>query len=294
MQKPIKFFLSLLCLPGLVSCDSDNVSWDKGNGMKVMMTDTFQLYNQTNAFSAIGLPTNADDIIYRIEHGENVLFAFTQEDCPSCESLMKNAGHRLWETKYRISYIDKDTKEAAEKISKYAVDNGLERTLAHPISGSTPSMYVMSKERIVELIYGSNSNDEKVITAALREHVTKSNVHHYRVNAWGSSLNRYDASLEGFTYVLSEASKDDFYTNVFPIVSESDKRFNIIELYASDKDSVYLAELRGYAGMDDVEGKLLYVDVADTSKNKSENTIDIIHDVESYLKTHYANSSSSL
>ena len=245
----------------------------------------------SNHFSAIGLPTSAEEIIYRVEHGENVIFAFAKDDCPSCESFVDNAGRQLWTTKYRISYIDKDTKEAAETISKYAVDNGLDRTLSHPISGGTPSMYIMSKERIVELIYGSNKDDYKVLATALREYVTAGNVCYSRLGAWYSSFIGYKTDIEGPTYVLNEASKDDFYTNVFPIVSKSDKKFNIIELENSDEGSSHLGVLCQFAGTEEVEGKLLDVDIADTSKNEYDNTITVIDDVQSYLNENYASSS---
>ena len=43
--------------------------------------------------------------------------------------------------------------------------------------------------------------------------------------------------------------------------------------------------LRGYTGTNDLEGKLLYVDLADKS------TITIIDDAQSYLKENYVSSS---
>ena len=141
MQKPIKFFLSLVCLPSLFSCNFDDASGDNPNAMEVMMSNSVQVFDKNStSLRSIAEPEYAEEIIYRAEHGENVLFAFSQEDCSSCESFMKNAGNRLWQTKYRIALIGKEIKEEAAKISKYVADNELERMIAHPIGGGTPSL----------------------------------------------------------------------------------------------------------------------------------------------------------
>lgn len=287
MQKPIKFFLSLLCLPGLCSCILDEAFGDHPNAMEVMMSNSVQVFDKdSTSLRSIAEPESAEEIIYRAEHGENVLFAFSQEDCSSCERFMKNAGNRLWQTKYRITLIGKEIKEEAAKISKYVVDNELERMLAHPISGGTPSLYIMNNEKIVELVYGSNKDDDKIVATALKEYVKVGNVYHSDVSGWYSSFSRHDALIEGPTYVLSEASKDDFYANVFPIVSKSDKKFNVIGVKSYDENSAGLNMLRGCTGTNDLEGKLLYIDLAD-----KENTITIIDDVQSYLKENYVSSS---
>jgi hypothetical protein len=254
--------------------------------MEVMMSNSVQDFdNDSTSLRSIAEPESAEEIIYRAEHGENVLFAFSQEDCSSCESFMKNVGKRLWETKYRISLIGKEIKEEAAKISKYVADNELERMLAHPINGGTPSLYIMNNEKIVELVYGSTKDDDKTVATALKEYVKKGNVYHSNLSAWYSSFSEHQTVVEGPTYVLSEASKDDFYTNVFPIVSESDKKFNVIEVKSYDENSSGLNMLRGYTGTYDLEGKLLYVDLADKS------TITIIDDAQSYLKENYVSSS---
>ena len=292
MQKHIKFFLSLVCLPNLFSCSFDDASGENPNGMEVMMSNSVQVFDKNStSLRSIAEPESAEEIIYRAEHGENVLFAFSQEDCSSCESFMKNVGKRLWETKYRISLIGKGIKEEAAKISKYVVDNELERMLAHPISGGTPSLYIMNNEKIVELVYGSNKDDDKIVAAALKEYVKGGNVYHSDLSAWYSSFSEHQTVIEGPTYVLSEASKDDFYTNVFPLVSKSDKKFNVIGLQPYDEGSNGLNALREHAGTNDIEGKLLNVHIADSWKGEKENTITVIDDVQSYLKENYVISS---
>ena len=292
MQKHIKFFLSLVCLPNLFSCSFDDASGENPNGMEVMMSNSVQVFDKNStSLRSIAEPESAEEIIYRAEHGENVLFAFSQEDCSSCESFMKNVGKRLWETKYRISLIGKGIKEEAAKISKYVVDNELERMLAHPISGGTPSLYIMNNEKIVELVYGSNKDDDKIVAAALKEYVKGGNVYHSDLSAWYSLFSEHQTVIEGPTYVLSEASKDDFYTNVFPLVSKSDKKFNVIGLQPYDEGSNGLNALREHAGTNDIEGKLLNVHIADSWKGEKENTITVIDDVQSYLKENYVISS---
>ncbi|MBR4274879.1 MAG: hypothetical protein IKQ34_02595 [Bacilli bacterium] len=264
----------------------DEAFSDHPNAMEIMMSNSVQVFDKdSTSLRSIAEPESAEEIIYRAEHGENVLFAFSQEDCSSCERFMKNAGNRLWQTKYRITLIGKEIKEEAAKISKYVVDNELERMLAHPISGGTPSLYIMNNEKIVELVYGSNKDDDKIVATALKEYVKGGNVYHSDVSGWYSSFSRHDALIEGPTYVLSEASKDDFYKNVFPIVSKSDKKFNVIGVKSYDENSAGLNMLRGCTGTNDLEGKLLYVDLADKS------TITIIDDVQSYLKENYVSSS---
>ena len=192
MQKHIKFFLSIVCLPSLFSCNFDETFGDNPNGMEVMMSNSVQVFdNDSTSLRSIAEPESAEEIIYRAEHGENVLFAFSQEDCSSCESFMKNVGKRLWETKYRISLIGKEIKEEAAKISKYVADNELERMLAHPINGGTPSLYIMNNEKIVELVYGSNKDDEKIVATALKEYVKKGNVYHSDLSDWYSSFSEH-------------------------------------------------------------------------------------------------------
>ena len=292
MQKHIKFFLSIVCLPSLFSCNFDETFGDNPNGMEVMMSNSVQDFdNDSTSLRSIAEPESAEEIIYRAEHGENVLFAFSQEDCSSCESFMKNAGNRLWQTKYRISLIGKEIKEEAAKISKYVADNELERMLAHPINGGTPSLYIMNNEKIVELVYGSNKDDDKIVATALKEYVKKGNVYHSDLSAWYSSFSEHQTVIEGPTYVLSRSSKDDFYANVFPIVLKSDKKFNVIGLQPYDEGSNGINALREYAGTNDIEGKLLNVHIADSWKGENENTITIIDDVQSYLKENYVSSS---
>lgn len=290
MQKRVKLFLSLLCLPSLFSCNLDEVFANNTNAIEVMMSGTFQVYDATTpgSFKRVGLPTNAEDIIYRVEHGENVLFAFTKEGCSSCESFIENAGDYLWEKNYRISYIDTNTKEEAEKISNYAVEKGLERTISKPISGSTPSMYIMSKEKIVELIYGSTKNDKKVLATALKEYVKGSNVYHFKLNSWIARILSYEDIAKGPTYILSESYKDDFYTNLYPIVSKSEKKFNILELEDSDEGSFWLDMLYGYAKTEDVEGKLID---ASWERYGRVPTFTVTDDAKAYIKENYVSSS---
>ena len=292
MQKRIKFFLSLACLPSLFSCNFDDAFGENPNGMEVMMSNSVQVFdNDSTSLRSIAEPEYAEEIIYRAEHGENVLFAFSQEDCSSCESFMKNVGKRLWQTKYRITLIGKEIKEEAAKISKYVADNELERIISHPINGGTPSLYIMNNEKIVELVYGSTKDDDKTVATALKEYVKKGNVYHSNLSAWYSSFSEHQTVVEGPTYVLSEASKDDFYANVYPIVSKSDKKFNVIGLQPYDEGSSGLNMLRGYAGTNDIEGKLLNVHIANSWKGEKESTITIIDDVQSYLNENYVSSS---
>ena len=293
MQKRVKLVLSLLCLPSLFSCNLDEIFAENPNRMEVMMTIGSRYYTGevSTSYSAFGDPTNVEDIIYRVEHGENVIFVFTKEGCSSCESFLKNAGYYIWGKNYRISYIENNTKEAAEEISKYAVEKGLERTISRPIDGSTPSMYIMSKEKIVELIYGSTKNDQKVIATAFKEYVKECNVYHSTFTKWILPYYMYRDVVEGPTYVLGETSKDDFYTNIYPIVSKSDKKFNVLEISSNEEYSGDLQAFYKKVGTEDVEGKLLYVDIADTSKDEYENSITVIDDAETYLKENYVSSS---
>lgn len=295
MQKRVKFFLSLLCLPVLFSCGEGNLTSKNGNRMKVMLTlEHANCFKETyNSFSGIGDSTNAEDIIYRVEHGENVLFAFTKEDCSSCETFLQHTGQYIYRTHFRLSYIQGNTKEEADKISKYAVENKLERTLAHPISGGTPSMYIMSKERIVELIYGSNESDARKTATAFGEYLDDSNIHHSRLSRWSMLYKQYKQYLDikTPTYVLSEASKEDFYTNIYPIVSESNKRLNVLELTSGDYGSKTLKDLCEEAGTEDIEGKLFEITRIETESLEGGFKITIIDDAETYLKENYVSSS---
>ncbi|MBO4737187.1 MAG: hypothetical protein J5627_01945 [Bacilli bacterium] len=295
MQKPVKLFLSLLCLPVLFSCGKGGLPSNYDNRMEVMMTlEHASCFKEDYShFSGIGHATNAEDIIYRVENGENVLFAFTKEDCSSCEDFLKHAGRYIYRTHYRFSYIQDSTKEAADKISKYAVENKLERTLAHPISGGTPSMYIMSKERIVELIYGSNNNDEAKITTAFGEYLNDSNVHHSKLYRW-LMLAKQSVQVLGKnnpTYVLSETSKDDFYKNIYPIVSKSKKQFNVLEIGSEDYGSRDLENLYEEVGTEEIEGKLLKIERVDAESEEANTKISIIDDTEAYLKENYPSSS---
>ena len=294
MQKRIKLFLSLLCLPVLFSCDGGDLPANSGNKMAVMMTlEHAGCFKEScHTASGIGYSTNAEDIIYRIEHGENVLFAFTKEDCSACENFFKRAGRYLYRTDYMFYYIKENTKEEADKISKYAVENKLERTLIHPISGGTPSMYIMSKDRIVELAYGSAEDDEKRLTTAFKEYLAESNINFAYLGRWSmlyDHANKY-LSLETPTYVLSEETKDDFYENVYPIVVGNKKRFDVLALNSIDLRSYDYKNLCEEAGMDDITGKLFTITRIPTSE-EPDYKITIIDDAETYLKENYVSSS---
>ena len=290
MQKHIKLFLSLLCLPALFSCSEESFPPNDGNKMEVMMTlehqDMFSKLKGT--INGLGAPAKAEDIIYRVDHGENVLFAFISDDCSSCESFLGNTKDFFWSGAYRISYIDSDTKNAANVINQYAIQNGLERTLIHPLSGGTPSIYVMSKERIVELIYGSTDNDEKVLTTAFKEYVAESKVNYSRPYYFLSSTSK--EQLKAPAYILSENSKEDFYNNVYPIVSKNNKKnFNVIDV---SNDSTNLGKLREAAGTEDIEGKLFNVKrVMDENDEDYRLEMTLIDDAETYLKENYISSS---
>lgn len=281
MQKRVKLVISLLCLPSLFSCNLDEIFAKNTNAMEVMMTTHFSLFIPYEE-----APTTADDIIYRVEQGENVLFAFTKEDCSSCYDFMTNAAPYLGETHFWFSYIYSNHREEANKISEYAVEKGLERTISHPIDGGTPSIYIMSKERIVELIYGSTRNDRKVIATSLKEYVKEGNVYHSNLDRWKSLFYHGNEIIRGATYVLTESYKDDFYKNVYPIVIKSDKHFNVLELDGSYKEKSAFQTLCGLAGTEDVEGKLILV-----SWEEYEHTITVIDDAETYLKENYVSSS---
>lgn len=294
MQKRVKLFLSLLCLPVLFSCDGGDLPANSGNKMAVMMTlehaGCFKESYQTA--SGIGYATNAEDIIYRIEHGENVLFAFTKEDCSACENFFKRAGRYLYRTDYMFYYIKENTKEEADKISKYAVENKLERTLIHPISGGTPSMYIMSKDRIVELAYGSAEDDEKILTTAFKEYLTESNINFAYLSRWSMLYKQSHnyLSFETPTYVLSQETKDDFYETIYPIVSGNKKRFDVLALNSSDLSSKAYQNLCEEAGMDDITGKLFTITKIPTSE-ESNYKITIIEDAKTYLEENYVSSS---
>lgn len=281
MQKRVKLFLSLLCLPGLFSCNLDEVFAENPNRMEVMMTPGACMFCEGEES-----PSTAEDIIYRVEHGENVIFAFTKEDCSSCEEFKKNTQDYCIETQYRFSYINENHRQEANKISEYAVEKGLERTISRPIDGSTPSMYIMSKEKIVELIYGSTRNDKKVLATSLKEYVKESNVYHAGLDVWRYEFIQYHDSIKGPTYVMTEEYKDDFYENVYPIVSKSDKHFNVLELDGSYKEDSDFQTLCGLAGTEDVEGKLI-----DVYWEDYKHYIDVIDDTEAYLKENYVSSS---
>lgn len=281
MQKRIKLILSLLCLPSLFSCNLDEVFAESPNRMEVMMTPGLSLFDEYEES-----PSTAEDIIYRVEHGENVIFGFTKEDCSSCEQFQKNVEHYLNETHYRFSYINENHRQEANKISEYAVEKGLERTISRPIDGSTPSIYIMSKEKIVELIYGSTEKDRKVIATSLKEYVKEGNVYHTAIDAWVYEFILSHDTIKGPTYVMTEEYKDDFYENIYPIVSKSDKHFNILELSGSYKENPDFQRFCRIAETEDVEGKLLDVYFRDY-----EHTITIIDDAETYLKENYVSSS---
>ena len=282
MQKRVKLFLSLLCLPSLFSCNLDEVFAESPNRMEVMMTTGLGLFDDYEES-----PSTADDIIYRVEHGENVIFAFTKDDCSSCEQFEKNVRSYLRETHYRFSYINENHRQEANKISEYAVEKGLERTISRPIDGSTPSMYIMSKEKIVELIYGSTRNDKKVIATALKEYVKESNVYHTSVDGWGQDYLLGRDTVKGPTYVMTESYKDYFYENVYPTVSKSDKQFNVLELNGSYKEKSNFKMLCGFVETEDVEGKLIDIAYGEEIIIK----ITVIDDAETYLKENYFSSS---
>ena len=281
MQKRVKLVLSLLCLPSLFSCNLDEIFAENPNRMEVMMTTHSSLFILPEEPS-----TTADDIIYRVEQGENVLFAFTKEDCSSCYDFATNASSYLAETHFWFSYIYSNHREEANKISEYAVEKGLERTISHPIDGGTPSIYIMSKERIVELIYGSTRNDAKVIATSLKEYVKEGNVYHSNLDSWRYHFYQGNEIIRGATYVLTESYRDDFYQNVYPIVIKSDKHFNVLELTGSYKEKSAFQTLCGLAGTEDVEGKLI-----DVTYEDYEYGITVIDDTEAYLKENYVSSS---
>jgi len=290
MQKRFKLFFSLLCLPLLFGCENDALSANDGNKFQLMMTLEHDPYFKAdyNSYSGIGSRYTAEEIIERVDYGENVLFAFTKEDCPSCESFFKNAGKVIYDTNYRFAYISEDTKTAAEKISKYAIDNNLDRVLAHPISGATPSLYVMSKERIVELTYGSKNDDSKIVSVAFNEYLAKSNILYSGLFRWITLYRTMSgSSLLGNTYVLSKGKESEFYTNVYPRALASGKPLRVLNIGAYPKDSTEMQELYEYAATEDIEGKILDVHNVTTEEGDIEKAITVIDDVESFMEENY-------
>lgn len=294
MQKPFKFFFSLLCLPVLFGCQNVDIATNTGDKFQLMMTLEHNSYFKADytSFSGIGSSTKAEDIISRVDHGEDVLFAYTKEDCSSCESFLKNAGRYLYNTNYRFSYIKEDTKAAAETINNYVITNGIERVFSHPMSGGTPSLYVMSKKRIVELAYGSNNNDEKIVSTAFKEYLTGTNIMYSGLYKW-LMLHKINgnASTFGITYVLSKEKERDFYNNVYPLVLKSGKPFRVLNIGSYPKESKEMEELYGFAGKEDIEGKLFDVHNASTTPGEYEKVITVIDDVQSYLNENYVSSS---
>lgn len=299
MQKRLKLIAGLLCLPLLFGCDGRDITTNDGDKFHPMMNlrTTGPFKYDSNHFSGFGEKVSAQNIIDRVNYGEDVLFAFTKEDCSSCESFLKNAGKYIYFSHYRLSYIDEDHKAAAEKISKYAVDNHLDRVLAHPISGGTPSMYIMSKKRIVELVYGSKEGDEKIVTNAFNEYLAETKV--YRSELWEwlymseKSPSHFRTSI---SYVLGEESKEDFYSNIYPLLLESKKTICILDMTGSarkyDDD---LKTLYRYAGTEDIGGKIFEVSLTYSLNSEGEDeeqmAITIIDDAKSYIETNYASSS---
>ena len=299
MQKRIKFFLSLAFLPLLFGCNGRDITTNDGDKFHPMMNlrTTGPFKYDSNHFSGFGEKVSAQNIIDRVDYGEDVLFAFTKEDCSSCESFLKNAGKYIYFSHYRLSYIDEDHKAAAEKIGKYAVDNHLDRVLAHPISGGTPSIYVMNRERVVELAYGSKEGDEKIVTNAFNEYLVETKVYHSELSEWlymsEVSPRKFKTSI---SYVLGEENKEDFYSNIYPLLLKSKKTICILDMASSvRKYKDDLKTLYGYTGTEDIGGKIFEVSLSYSLNSEGDEeeqlAITIIDDAKSYIETNYASSS---
>ena len=299
MQKRLKLIAGLLCLPLLFGCDGRDITTNDGDKFHPMMNlETMGPFRYDSYhFSGFGKKATAEEIVKRVDYGEDVLFAFTKEDCSSCESFLKNAGKYIYFSNYRLSYIDEDHKAAAEKINKYAIDNHLDRVLAHPISGGTPSLYIMSKERVVELTYGSKENDEKIVTNAFDEYLAETKVYHSELSKWlymsETNPRKYKTSI---SYVLGEENKDDFYTNIYPLLLKSKKTICVLDMTSSAKKyNDDLKTLYGYAGTEDIEGKIFEVSLSYSLNSEGDDetqlAITIIDDAKSYIETNYASSS---
>ena len=120
MQKRLKLIAGLLCLPLLFGCDGRDITTNDGDKFHPMMNlETMGPFRYDSYhFSGFGKKATAEEIVKRVDYGEDVLFAFTKDDCSSCESFLKNAGKYIYFSNYRLSYIDEDHKAAAEKINK--------------------------------------------------------------------------------------------------------------------------------------------------------------------------------
>ncbi|MCR5693134.1 MAG: hypothetical protein K6G74_04125 [Bacilli bacterium] len=285
-------------MPLLFGCQNVDITVNDGNKFHLMMTlehASYFKYDYTH-FKGIGKKTTAEEIIDRVNYGEDVLFAYSKEDCSSCENFLKNAGRNLYYSHYRISYIDEDTAAAASTINKYAIAHGIERVFAHPMSGGTPSLYVMSKERIVELAYGSNDDDEKIVTTAFKEYLAETNVSHCGLSRWHivSGYKGYARENTQISYVLTKEKEEDFYKNVYPIVLNSRKPFCVLDLEGSDKNSTQMKKLYQMTGREDIEGKILKVEIKyneDDPEEEETKTATVIDDVQSFLEENYVSSS---
>ena len=299
MQKPFKFFFSLLCLPVLFGCQNVDITVNDGNKFHIMRSVDNHSHTRaaTISFNASGTPATAEDIVRRVDYGEEVLFVYTKDDCSSCKSFLKNAGKFLHYSEYKISVIDEGTNAAAETINNYVIENGIKRVFAHPMSGGTPSIYVMNKERIVELAYGSNDNDEKILTTAFNEYLTQTKVTYCGLNNWLNLYNGDCRPIYGTTYVLSEQSEEFFYTYAYPRALASGKAFHVLDIKGFKKTNSYMKKLYEIAGTEDIEGKILeFIEVPINDPEYSdeyERAITVVDDdVQSYLEEKYPISSS--
>ena len=98
------------------------------------------------------------------------------------------------------------------------------------------------------------------------------------------------------SYVLGEESKEDFYSNIYPLLLESKKTICILDMTGSarkyDDD---LKTLYRYAGTEDIGGKIFEVSLTYSLNSEGEDeeqmAITIIDDAKSYIETNYASSS---
>ena len=224
---------------------------------------------------------SAEDILYRVNHDEDVVFAFVDDECVSCKTLLENAGKTLYEAKFDISYIDGDTRAAADVISRYCIENKLTRTFTHPMTGDTPSMYVMSKTSVVELVYGFSSGDTKIVETAIKHYCGLGSVHR------SSDINRFKTTISKEAapfYVLDSDTKDYFYESIYPKARETNKKFYVLDITGISKDNENLLSFSTEIGTDELAGKIVKTTIESGNAIKYE----VVQNNSSFIEEYFA------
>ena len=251
MKKRLFLVLAILSSLSLSACQTEFVFPSEADLSKdyVLLRNGDLLADGPDDYESFTHRSVASSIIQRIAGGEDVLFLFASDACHVCADSKDFLASTIRRLGVELNLIYGNTYNEAGDLNAFIANSGIAKRVGeHPMSGATPSLYLLSDQTLTEVMYGvsgSPSNVDNVISASLQSYATLCQTYVYESAAPFLSTATEEVLLYAFDQGDEQAYRF-FHESLLPVSRGSNKRLLVANITnMGDEDKISLATAFG-------------------------------------------------